>query len=700
MFQNEFDNIFKSIKCKKIGIYGTGNNAKLILQSVKGFQFNCVISTNGNEDLFVERPVVTLQQALLMCDTIIIAAIPSSTNIVWNRISNDIPQGYPVYDMRGNLLTAEEMYTHNIYWEQSKGELCEEIAKHDVISFDLFDTILKRDVLQPRDIWKILEQEINANTDKSVQFFELREKAESISNEIYGTPTIKEIYGEFEKIYDISINVYELADREFELEKRHVQLRKSVWEYVKYAQQLGKTIVITSDMYYSSAQLYSLCMQCGISFSYPIFVSSECKKNKYSGELYNFVKGKYPDRNILHIGDNYDIDVISARRNGIDGYWIMNGYDMLSFSAAASIIDDANTLDDRNMLGRAISELFDDPFILNKNKGKFRVSNYRSLAMFFYPMTYMFARFIFEALFDYDAIIFPSRDGYFFYDIFRDITNKAKYFYASRSAISSSSVTSSEKFEVYISKLRTGSKINVKRFLEVQFQIQVDEELDVSVEEGINKYGEKPFWEKVYKYCTTVIKTSRENKRKYEKYINTLFGDIPNKIAIVDIVAFGTLVHGISNLLNVPSDLIGIGTTAVPNEYIPNKEMAKTIYGNVNERDGDIIYSLTDLSELHLLLELIYSSSDGQFLFFDENDGKHFLEGSEYDSKLLAEVQKHLKNWLGADEFTETKMNISKEFAVSCLRMLTQKYSVVSDDIRSRFRFTDPYEKDRYLLDE
>lgn len=699
-FQEEFNSLFGSIREKRIGIYGTGNNAKLILESVAGFDFSCVISANEIGNIFAGKEIVSLSHAIDMCDVIIIAAIPSSTNIVWERISSDIPKELQVYDMRGNLLQREASYINNSFWDQTKEQLLCEIEKHDVISFDLFDTILKRDVLQARDIWKILGQEINAETSEQGSFFELRKEAENIANEIYITPTFEEIYIELAKLCGSNEKACEWSKREFQLELEHVKLRKAVWEFVEYAQGLGKIIIISSDMYYSSNQLRQLGEHCGVNIAYPIYVSCECNKNKSSGELFRFLKDKYSSKSILHIGDNYDIDVKSARENGIDSFGILNTYDMLCFSSVASINDAVNSLDDSVMLGRAIAQLFDDPFALNVSKGKLSVPDYKSLSFFFYPMTLLFARFIYDNMSDYDSIIFPSRDGYFFYNIFKDISEKVKYFYASRSAISSSSVNTFEEFEVYIWKLRNGSKINVKQFLEAQFQIRVSDELNISTEDGIKKYGEADFWEKIYEYRNSVIEKSKENRKKYEMYIQKMFAEKPKKVAIVDVLAFGTLVHGISNLLQTSADLIGIGTTAVPNQYIPDEKTARTIFGNVNERNGDIIYSLSDLSELHLFLEVIYSSKEGQFLCFDKNGEKSFLNGSEYDSVLLENVQKNLSEWLIKDRFTERKWNISKEFAVASLRMLTKKYSSSSEEIRKRFRFTDPYEKDRYLLNE
>jgi len=297
-------------------------------------------------------------------------------------------------------------------------------------------------------------------------------------------------------------------------------------------------------------------------------------------------------------------------------------------------------------------------------------------------------------------IIAPSRDGFFFYNYLSNKTNKIKYVYASRSALSIASVQNHKDFEVHCEKLKTGSKINVKRFLETQFQMQIDEEFDISVEEAYMKWGENDFWNKINLIEKEVLSLSKQRRKNYLAFLTENECDKAEKIAVIDIVSHGSLVYGLSNLLSTKCDLIAVGTTAVPNQYIPDVSQAKTIFGNINERCGDIIYSLTDLSELHLLLELIYSSTDGQFLYFDEALNKHFLSGSEYDTIILNAVQGELARLLDDDNILTKKVEFSKEFVVACLRMLTKKYSVVSDDIRSRFRFTDPYEKDRYLLDE
>ena len=95
---------------------------------------------------------------------------------------------------------------------------------------------------------------------------------------------------------------------------------------------------------------------------------------------------------------------------------------------------------------------------------------------------------------------------------------------------------------------------------------------------------------------------------------------------------------------------------------------------------------------LHLFLEMLYSSTDGQFVGFKSNQEPYFLDNTEYNSKLTIGVQEEmlkiyetmLKTGFGYE-------NISKEFALGMLQMLFSKYSVMEKELKEQFVFSDPY---------
>ena len=72
------------------------------------------------------------------------------------------------------------------------------IDSHDVVSFDIFDTLIKRNCFNPTDIFDIVEMKYNENYEKKIsKFREKRILAEKLARDKYKQyedVTLKEIY--------------------------------------------------------------------------------------------------------------------------------------------------------------------------------------------------------------------------------------------------------------------------------------------------------------------------------------------------------------------------------------------------------------------------------------------------------------------------------------------------------------------------
>ena len=106
---------------------------------------------------------------------------------------------------------------------------------------------------------------------------------------------------------------------EMELERRYCYANPFMLQVFRRIADMGKRIIITSDMYLSREFLQSLLEQKGFTGAEKIYISNEYSGSKYSGRLYDFVlqnlsAGK---KEIAHIGDNEKSDVRMAGRHGI-----------------------------------------------------------------------------------------------------------------------------------------------------------------------------------------------------------------------------------------------------------------------------------------------------------------------------------------------------------------------------------------------
>lgn len=690
----ENESVFRFLKFlkKPIAIYGTGNNAEFIVKNIKDFNFECIISVSDFDKDFHGIPIVSLEEAIKRVKAIIIAATPSSTSIVFNRIYNKVPSFIDIYDMRGKKLIPQTF--QNIeYWDENSEKLKRLINNYDVISFDIFDTLIMRKTLSVDDLWIIVQEKLSKK-NINIPFVKMRRNAENIANQKISAPSIEYIYKilkEQNNLADDMINV--IKKLEIQTDMDNIIPRYEMNKILQYAKEKEKTIVFTSDMYYSMKQIISILKKNGINVPRDIFISCEMGGSKVDGVLFKKLKLRFAEKNILHIGDNYEYDFKNAKKYGIDSYWIMGHCDLFSFSSISSLLD-YHDWNSRKILGYISSKLFNNPFCICETKGKLEINTYEKLAILFLTITLMFMKYIEQQSENYNIILFPSRDGFFLYKAFRKI-NKLKscsiYFYTSRSGISSATAKNENEIKLLCDKLWIEKRQNIKRFVENQFQIDVDESFDLTVEEALEKYDKDKILNKILQYKEEILDKCLNNHNNYMKYIKEIGILDDEKIAVIDIVTHGTLIKGISDLIQQEIDLIALGTSNIPNRYIDDIKRVKSIYGNINVTKDYMQISLSDLSELHLLIEILYSSWDGQFLRFDENGKPLFLKDSEYDIELLKKFQLELMKLI-QEIYEDFSDEINKSFALDVLNSIRGEKSIIADEMRDRFVFNDPYD--------
>lgn len=697
--QREFDEKFYQFKGTPIAIYGTGKNAELIVKYVKGYDFFALVSSDLVGRMMYGKEVITVEEAVKKAKVLIIAAIPSSTGIVYARIKDIIPPGLDllIYDMRGQRLNDGDYYAKNPYWKKNVDMLYQLVDLYDIVSFDIFDTLVMRKVFKPDDIFCIIERRLERENIK-IPFVNWRKNSEKEAGK-QCCPAFEQIYETMRQLYGLDKKqIEELKRIEICTELEFICCRQAVKEVLLYACQKGKTIYLTTDMYFPKKIIEKILNNCGITCNCEILISCENNASKEDGYLYEVLVKMAGGKKILHIGDNYETDVVNANRQGIDSFWIMSGYDMVTASSIAYMADAVSNLSDRIMLGTFIADLFNNPFSLNESRGKLNLDSYHCLAYTMTPITILFLKFIITNSRNYDCLLFPSRDGYFLNSLFQvlkerqDLQNCSDgiYFYASRSAINRATVQDENDIITVCSKLMEDYQLNIKEFLKMQFLIDVDDELDIIAGIAVEQWGEYGLWKRILIYKDKIIRRANEERQRYLKYLRKEGINQYHKLAIVDIVTQGTLVYGLSKMTGMSIDLIALGTSAIPNRYVEDTNRVKSIFGNVNGKVNGVPYSFSDFSELHLFLEMIYASCEGQFAGFGE-DGRIETNDNEYDCELLDAVQSEMMCIMKAlPDYSE--MDITPQFALEFLRLLYNRNSIMPDDMKKRFTFSDPYD--------
>lgn len=699
MYQQEFEQRFlKYIECK-IAVYGTGQNAKLIAENVQGFQIIGFISKDIAFDSFFGYRMISIEEAVEKAEIIIIAATASATNIVLSRIRSIVPEQIAILNLYGEVLNQTETYRDNSYWEKTYHSLCAAIDAYSVISFDIFDTLIMRRTLQPSDIFELTEE--NGGKGRCGNTFaKYRLEAERQCNGRMVAPSLAEIYQfMIERGQIDSIEAECLKAEELLCEERCIIPRRVMVEAFYYAIEKKKKIFLTTDMYIPQEILKKYLGNSGITGSYELLLSCEESATKQEGELYEILKDKTVEDRILHIGDNAEIDGRMARKKRIDVFVVLSGYDLLAASSFVSVLDAVNTKDDRNYLGYFVSNLLNDPFALSEKKGKLTLSTCEDIALVVYPMTMMYLNYICATARSYDCLVFPSRDGFFLYQLYQVIRSRAgkgvlpraEYVYASRMALSRAALSGHESFHILMGKLFRDETLNCKEYVKNQFGFTLPEEFAFSSGQLIQKWGKDGFEDRLDAYMDEMIKNLENSRKAYIEYIEETGIFECKSIALVDIVSYGTQVYCLSEILGRPLDMLTLGTTDIPNVYVNDASRVHSVYGNINKSSGGTLYSCSDLSTLHLFLELLYSSTDGQFVGF-EGKKPIFWEGTEYNKHLVSGVQREIFKIMWETEQTGFHYeNISKEFAIKMMELLFHQYSDIEQSLKEQFVFHDPY---------
>lgn len=194
-------------------------------------------------------------------------------------------------------------------------EIKELSRSFDVISFDVFDTLLVRNVLNPKDVWRALERR-----ECAAGFFAEREAADRTTyaeaTRRGGEHTLDEAYAKMDSRWAA------FREKELDAERKALFANPEVVDLWNEAGRLGKKRVLVSDMYLPRVEIENLLRTNGISGWDGLFVSSEQGCRKTTGRLFERMLEKMavaPAR-VMHIGDNRESDFDVPQRLGMTAF--------------------------------------------------------------------------------------------------------------------------------------------------------------------------------------------------------------------------------------------------------------------------------------------------------------------------------------------------------------------------------------------
>lgn len=423
------------------------------------------------------------------------------------------------------------------------------------ISFDVFDTLVSRPFLHPSDMFYLMDSEfaILDNQFRLQSFHDIRVKSEELArnnNSAREDVTLSEIYEVIQNEYFVEERVaIQMLEKELEYEKVYCSPRETAKELYDLALYLGKKIIITSDMYLPTKTIEDILEGCGYNGYHKLYVSSHYGTMKSTQNLYRSISTELNSlpETILHIGDNYQVDVAAAEQAGWGAVHFPKATELVSFER----IFGADAPYAHKHLGitvayaLAVNKYFDNPFRIYDKESNYNCSPY-FMGYFALGLAMVdFTRWMIDDL-EYkniESAVFLSRDGYLPLEIFRIFQERFSL------KIQSNYLPTSRKATIPLSIF---SEVNVSDLKTFNYRGKLTPSILESLK-GVLREGSEDILQRI---------DLRKTNELQEAFINTYKHYFRGKTAVVDIGYSGRPEQVFERLFNVPIQTYFIYTSS------------------------------------------------------------------------------------------------------------------------------------------
>lgn len=451
--------------------------------------------------------------------------------------------------------------------EKVKRKIVDSNVKY--VSFDIFDTLVLRPFLEPVDLFKLLDKDYRkiGKQKAGISFSKIRVISEKIARDeqFKKNPEIQEItlddiYDTISKLYEIDIETLNvLKEKEKEYEIRFCKRRNTTYELYQLAIDLNKKVVCTSDMYLPEETILKILHGNGYNQIEKLYLSSNVKKTKWTGDLYKYVLNDLnikPDE-IIHIGDNYESDYLKAQKLEMKTIYLPKTTEIMKNSRYTNYLSQMITsslpiwqdnkealrfMGIRTMFAVVANKYFDNPYKSFNKESDFNADpyliGYYALGMYAFGVT----KWLIDNLKgNYDKMSFMARDGYLIMEtykimkkLYKDLPQE-EYMYVSRKALIPIMITN--KLDFYkLSEILEIERHTPKGMLKyISSIIKVEEEkLKVLCsKEKIELEQKFKNIEEFNRYIKILVdnfyneQEHMKNREKLKTYFNSILGEKP-----------------------------------------------------------------------------------------------------------------------------------------------------------------------------
>lgn len=694
---SEFRKKFNNIKKKKIIIYGIGLYAEEICRNCTDFNIIGLLDGNKTDGYKWGIKILSYEEILLTgAECIILASKITSVQPIYMRIIQFThAHNIPVFYMNGTAidLLFQRIYTNKINLSCINQETFKkQIDSHDIISFDIFDTLICRTTLFPDDVFDILEDRAESNNITVMNMRELRYRG--VVENSQSNPNIFEIYEKIAELAELdSDNKERLMNLEIEIEKNVLIARNAMVELMDYAIGQGKKVYLVTDMYLTKDIIKQILDGLNVKGYQDIYISCEHRQMKQNGLLNTFKNGVVGE-SYLHIGDNVEFDGLYAGIYGMDFMLIKSPIELLRSSTYSHIETTATNHNERALLGMVISRVFNNPFQLELTQEKVYINNIYDVGYcFIAALITTFTLWIVDEIrmCRTDDILFAARDGYIIEILYNKIIKimelkrmpKGKYFLTSRPLCLGACVDSEEDIRYM---LMAPFRQTPPEIIKNKFNLKSDELLPYHVEEyDLVTYA--------LAHKDIIINRSRELKNNYLKYIERLGLNLQKKYFFFDFVSRGSCQCYLNRL--IPYNLQGIYFIRSNFDLTPElKNTPIKAYWDIGENDY--------VSKHYLFLETIMTSQKPSIKKMNVNGKPIFCDEmrTELEMKCLGEIHKAIIDF--CTHYVKVHyidgMSIGKNVVDCIYQLIDAEYTVIDGRIMEEIMLVDDWILERVPL--
>jgi FMN phosphatase YigB (HAD superfamily) len=626
---SSFKSNFAFLKKLPVVLYGVGLKTKVLLEHIEDYDIVGLMDKSNTGNILYGKKVLDPEEVAGLSRHIVIISNYASADLIYRRIAGLEESGISIFHLNGtrpkDSFPPDELGSDTAVRDQNYDALKKSIDMCDVVSFDIFDTILTRKCLYASDIFHIVERRLLEEHGISGKYAEKRIEADKIAHSGRSCAcNINSIYRVMTEELDFECDdIKVVIDLELETEKEYAIPRNRIVEAMRYARSLNKLVVLTSDIYFPEIYIKELLHKNKISGYDMLALSSELNKSKYQGDLWEHLMGLFGAKRILHIGDDEFSDIRQAAKCGIDTFMVRSSRELFDSSAIRDLADRTGTLDDRLLLGRSVSMCFNDPFALHDCR-RLKIEDYFLAGYaFFGPLVFCFMKWLINLCSEQGIrrILFLSRDCYVLHKIYEKYKAmsgtkglpEADYFYASRRALSVASIIDKEDISEVFRLAPYVTKISFGQFCFAAFGIKLHDK-DAYKEKYLYELQPELLLEHILKdYADEIIRAAAEERECYRRYFQGLDIRPDEMTAVVNFVSGGITQHYFEKVFDHEKLKFIYFQTTVDFKDVVNKSPFYALYGSNLSPYTD---SSNQLIKYYLAAESIFSSPEEQLVGF------------------------------------------------------------------------------------